>query len=278
MSIRISIATVLWFCFLPTTGQRTEGDSWAKVKSIGSGTLAVFYSEQGGLIEDLNGKPEGLCVEILKDFVEFVQKKYNKKITLQYVGKERVFADFLTTVQNSKNLLGVTNVTITDERKKVLKFTPPFISNPVILLTHKDAPNVNSVEELPKKLAGYRAEILGGSTHLKYINKIKKESWPNLTVAYAASEVEIFKQITSTSKVFTILDFTEFVNAFRKRIPVKKQNVDLGDADQLAFVMPKQTDWDEPWKEFLTNEYRESSQYRKKVSDHLGMAFLSVLK
>ena len=116
-------------------------------------------------MEDVNGKPEGLCVEILKDFVDFVQKKYNKKITLQYVGKEAVFTDFLTTVQKSNNLLGVTNVTITEERKKVLKFTPPFISNPVVLLTHKDAPTVSSLEDLPKKLTGFSAEILGGSTH-----------------------------------------------------------------------------------------------------------------
>ncbi|MFM8743685.1 MAG: transporter substrate-binding domain-containing protein, partial [Cytophagales bacterium] len=194
------------------------------------------------------------------------------------VGKETVFADFLTTVQKSNHLLGVTNVTITEERKKVLKFTPPFISNPVVLLTHKDAPTVNSMVELPSKLAGFTAEILGGSTHEKYINKIKKEGWPNLTVTYGSSEIEIFKKITATSKIFTILDFTEFVNANRKRIPIKKQNVDLGDPDQLAFVMPKQSDWGEPWKEFLTDEYRRSPQYRKKVSDHLGMAFLSVLK
>jgi putative glutamine transport system substrate-binding protein len=262
----------------PTVAQQREGDSWAKVKSSGGGTLAVLYSEQGGLIEDVNGKPQGLCVKILDDFVEFVQKRYGKKVTLQYVGKEPVFADFLTTVQKSNNLLGVTNVTITEERKKVLKFTPPFISNPVVLLTHKDAPSVASLKELPKKLAGYTAEILDGSTHLKHINKIKKESWPSLAVTFGASEIDIFKKITANPKVFTILDFTEFVNANRKRIPVKKQNIDFGDPDQLAFVMPKQSDWDEPWKEFLTDEYRKSPQYRKKVSDNMGMAFLSVLK
>ncbi|MFN5003755.1 MAG: hypothetical protein ACK5FZ_06525, partial [Bacteroidota bacterium] len=63
-----------------------------------------------------------------------------------------------------------------------------------------------------------------------------------------------------------------------KRVPIKKQNFFLGDPYLLAFVMPKKRDWDEPWKEFLTDEYRKSPQYRKKVSDHMGMAFLSVLK
>lgn len=254
------------------------GDSWATVKANGSGTLAIVYYEQAGLIQDVNGKPEGLCVEILKDFVDFVQAKHNKKITLQYVGKEPVFTNFLSTTQKSANLLGVTNVTITDERKKILKFTPPFISNPVVLLTHKEAPAVTSFAELSKKLEGYTAEIIEGSTHVKYINKIKKENWPSLTITYGPSGQEIVKKIATNPKMFTILDFTEFVDANRKRLPVKKQNLEFGDPEQLAFIMSKQSDWDEIWKLFMTDEYRKSPKYRKNISDNLGMAFLSILK
>lgn len=258
--------------------QKSDGDSWATVKSNGAGTLAVIYYEQAGLIKDENGKPEGLCVEILKDFATFVQTKYQKKLTVKYIGKEPVFTNFLSTTQASDNILGVTNVTITDERKKILKFTPPFISNPVVLLTHKDAPAVANLGELSKKLNGYSAEIIGGSTHVKYINKIKKENWPALSIAYGPSGPEILKKIETNPKLFTILDFTEFVDANRKRLPIKKQNIELGEPEQLAFIMSKKSDWDVIWKEFLTDDYRKSPKYRKIVSDNLGMAFLSVLK
>ncbi len=257
---------------------QVTGDSWATTKANGSGTLAVLYYEQAGLIQEVNGKPEGLCVEILKDFVDYVQAKHNKKITLQYVGKEPVFTNFLSTTQKSTNLLGVTNVTITDERKKILKFTPPFISNPIVLLTHKEAPAVANFAELSKKLEGYTAEIIGGSTHVKYINKIKKENWPSLTITYGPSGQEILKKIAANPKIFTILDFTEFVDANRKRLPIKKQNLEFGDPEQLAFIMSKQSDWDEIWKLFMTDEYRKSPKYRKNISDNLGMAFLSILK
>ena len=173
--------------------QNTGGDSWATTKANGSGTLAIVYYEQAGLIQDVNGNPEGLCVEILKDFFDYVQAKHNKKITLQDVGKEPVFTDFLSSTQKSANLLGVTNVTITDERKKILKFMPPFISNPVVLLTHKEAPAVVNFTELSKKLNGYSAEIIGGNTHMKYINKIKKENWPSLSITYGPSGQVIIK-------------------------------------------------------------------------------------
>jgi len=276
--MRINLFLLFLLSSLSIFAQKTEGDSWATVKANGSGTLAIIYYEQAGLIQDVNGKQEGLCVEILKDFVDYVKTKHNKKITLHYVGKEPVFTNFLSTTQKSINILGVTNVTITDERKKILKFTPPFISNPVVLLTHKEAPAVASFAELSKKLDGYSAEIIGGSTHVKYINKIKKENWPSLSITYGPSGQEIIKKIGTNPNLFTIVDFTEFVDANRRRLPVKKQNLEFGDPEQLAFIMSKQSDWDEIWKLFLTGEYRKSPKFRKNVSDNLGMAFLSILK
>ncbi|MCE2994633.1 MAG: hypothetical protein LW863_03495, partial [Flammeovirgaceae bacterium] len=44
--------------------QKYQGDSWAKVKASG-GALSVVYYEQAGLIQDVNGKPAGLCVDVL---------------------------------------------------------------------------------------------------------------------------------------------------------------------------------------------------------------------
>ncbi len=259
-------------------GQKYKGESWSSIKASGAGTLSVVYYEQAGLIQDTNGKPEGLCVDVLQDFVDYVYNKYGKKITIDYVGKEPVFTEFLLAAQNSNNVLGVTNVTITDERKKNLKFTPPFISNPVVLITHKDAPTVSNFSELSTKLEGYTAEIIGGSTHVKHINKIKKENWPSLVINYGPSGQEIVKKITTNPKLFTILDFTEFVDATRKRLPVKKQDLEFGSPEQLAFIMSKQSDWDVIWKDFLTDEYRKSPKYRKNIAENLGSAFLSILK
>ncbi len=257
--------------------QKYQGDSWAKVKASG-GSLSVVYYEQAGLIQDVNGKPAGLCVDVLEDFVAFIQTKYGKKVTIQYLGKEPVFANFLAAAQNNPNVLGVTNVTVTDDRKKILKFTPAFMSNPVVMVTHKDAPNLTDLSQIKKSFAGYSAEIIGGSTHMKHANKIKSDYWPELSITTGISGPEIFKKMATDPKLFTILDFTEFVDANRKKLPLKKQAIEFGKPEELAFVMAKQSDWDTVWKEFLTDEYRKSAKYRKNIADNLGSAFLGVLK
>src|SRR6478609_683701 len=130
-------------------GQKYTGDSWSKVKANG-GALTVIYYEQPGLIykDAASGKMKGICVDILGDFAEYIHTKYSKKVEIKYAGQEQVFPTFLSITQNTPNILGVTNVTITEERKKVLKFTPSFMNSPVVLLTHKDAPTLTGLSQL----------------------------------------------------------------------------------------------------------------------------------
>jgi ABC-type amino acid transport substrate-binding protein len=260
-------------------GQKYTGDSWAKVKASG-GTLTIIYYEQPGLIykDVATGKMKGVCADILDDFCKFVQNKYGKKLVVNYAGQEQVFPNFLSITQKTPNIMGVTNVTVTEERKKILKFTPSFMSNPVVMLTHKDAPSISSVTEISSVLKDYSAKVITGSTHVKVIEKIKKENFPALKVSYANSGGEILKELFTGRKFFTVLDFTEYIDATRKQLPVKRQSINFGAAEELAFIMAKQTDWDQPWKEFLTMDYRKGVRYRKIIVDNLGANFLEILK
>jgi hypothetical protein len=273
---------ILLFSFLLIANfgfaQKYSGDSWATVSSKGSGTLGVVYYPQPGLIYEEGGKIKGVCTEILNDFVTWVQTKYGKKITVKYLGAENVYSDFLKVCQTTPDILGVTNVTVTDERKKIFKFTPAFLSNEETLITHKDAPTVESLQKIGTALNGYKAKMVVSSVHIKYIEQIKKNYMPSLEYSTGPSGSEILKEISANPKLFTILDFTEYVDATRKQLPIKRQNVKIGELQELAFAMSKQTDWDKIWAEFLTPEYRKSEKYRKVIATNLGGAYLSMLK
>jgi hypothetical protein len=64
----------------------------------------------------------------------------------------------------------------------------------------------------------------------------------------------------------------------KKRLPVKKHDVDFGAPEELGFIMSKQSDWDEVWKEFLTPEYRKSVRYKEIIAENLGSSFLSLVR
>lgn len=254
-----------------------KGDSWASVKSSGKGTLTVLYYVQPGIISDKDGKMSGLCVEILNDFVGYIKTKHGKDVTLKYE-PALAFDKFLSSVLSNNNLLGATNVTITEERKKIMKFTPPYLINPLVMLTHKDAPSLSNLSEISSKFADFNAEVISGSVHQGKMEKIKKDYLPKLKIQLASTAEQILKDLSANPKLFTVLDFPEFVDATRKKLPLKRQAVDLGEPQNIGMMMSKQNDWEEVWKEFLTTDYRKSPKYRRMIADNFGAAFMSILK
>jgi hypothetical protein len=73
------LVLILSLVCLSLNAQKYQGDSWATVKTSGKGTLTIVYYKQPGLIYSENGKMKGVCVEVISDFVEFVERKYGKK-------------------------------------------------------------------------------------------------------------------------------------------------------------------------------------------------------
>jgi ABC-type amino acid transport substrate-binding protein len=272
------IYLTLILLYFNLSAQNYSGDSWATVKSNGTGSLAVVYYEQPGLIFKADGRMKGVCVDILSDFQKYVESKYGKKVKIDYVGEEKEFSNFLKVCQTTANVLGVTNTSITDERKKIMKFSPPFMTTQLVLLTNKNAPALGKLEDMPKTFSGFKAQVITGSTHVKYIEEIKKKYYPSLQVTYATSSESVIKNLSTDPKLFSILDFTEYIGVVRKKIPVKRQDVELGNPEPLGFIMAKQTDWDILFKEFLTEDYRRSVRYKEIIADNLGSSFLSLVK
>ncbi|HEY0742832.1 MAG TPA: ABC transporter substrate-binding protein [Chryseosolibacter sp.] len=276
--MKVSLISALLILSTVSYSQSYKGDSWSTIKSNGSGTLAIVYYEQPGLILKVDGKMKGVCVDILSDFQKFVESKHGKKITVSYVGEEKDFSNFLKVAQTTPNVIGVTNTSITEERKKLMKFSPPFMTTQLVLLTNKNAPALLKLEDMPKTFNGFTAQVITGSTHVKYIEEMKKQYFPALPVTYASSSESVIKNLSTNPKLFSILDFTEYIGVVRKKIPVKRQDVELGNPEPLGFIMSKQTDWDVLFKEFLTEEYRKSVRYKEIIADNLGTSFLSLVK
>jgi hypothetical protein len=257
-------------------GQKLQGDSWAKAKEQGKGTITAVYYQSPGLIEK-KAAMSGVCVELVNKFIEFVQRQYGVSLTVSYEREEPVFLNFLETVKNSKNVLGVSNVTITEERKTYLSFTPSYMNNLVVMVTHKNAPNINSLNELPTKYKGYSLMAIEGTSHMVYVEQIKK-MMPGLKVSYGLSGSEIIPKIAKDPKLFTIQDLTEFMDKSRQNLPIKMHGITYGSFEELGFITSKESDWIPLWNQFLTKEYKKSIEFRKIISENLGKNFLPFLE
>ncbi|MGM0579617.1 MAG: substrate-binding periplasmic protein [Bacteroidota bacterium] len=270
----------LVFIFNVSKGfSQLNGSSWSNVKSAGKGELTCVYYQTPGLVYEVDGKLQGVCIDIMDEFKSYVSEQYNVTLNYKFVKKVPVFTDFINIVRNSENVMGVCNTSITTERKKYLDFSPAYMNNPSVLLSNQDAPVLRDLSNLPENFKGYKAIIIKGSTHEKYLKKISAQYFPDLTIEYAESGTEVNSKLKSDTNYFTLIDFTEYFDAVRKKMNVTRHPVPLHELeDQLGFIFPKGSDWSSVWNEFLTPDFKESVKYKKIVADNLGTSFVNMIR
>jgi ABC-type amino acid transport substrate-binding protein len=254
---------------------RAQGnDSWRKVNEAGKGKLSVIYFDSPGLITPSKDTMKGLCVDILNDFSSFVKTNYKKEITIEYISAEKDFQQFLSKVQTGDYVIGVTGVNITEERKKNFKFTPSWLVSPTVLITNKGVASVNKVSEL-KDLAPYS---LSKGAHSEVIKDLLKQISAPAQITYLGSPEEIMEKVNNTPQSFTVLGINDYLEAARKGLNVKVQNLEVGKPEIFGFILPKKSDWDVIWSAFLTPTYLNSADYKKSISSNLGNAYLNFVK
>jgi hypothetical protein len=120
--------------------------------------------------------------------------------------------------------------------------------------------------------------VIGGSTHKTIALGLKGRYAPALVITEGGTSRDIFTEMKSNKEIFTIIDFGEYLGAFKNKFPIVKQPVNLDVDDKLAFLMGKKSDWEPIWREFLTSDYRKSAGYRKIISENLGLAYLGMIQ
>ncbi|GAA5040532.1 hypothetical protein GCM10011506_41180 [Marivirga lumbricoides] len=258
---------------------QATGDSFATALKNKSANLVYIYSEAPGFAAEKGGKVEGVTVDVMRDFEAFLLDKYG--ITVQStINKQHAnnFTTYLSAVKRSSGgVFGLSNTTITEARKRAYTFSPSYISNIAMLLTHKDVPTLGSLQQIAEAFKGKTAITIKETTNEDEILKIKAKYMPALKIEYVNYFDEAMVKISNSTDYFTNVDFTYYLNALNTKKPVKRHPVGDNATEEFGIIMPKNSDWVEPFNEFLNEDYQTGSNYRKIIATHLGPNALQLL-
>jgi len=262
--------------------QKFSGDTWENVKRTGSGTLTITYVEAPAFVyKDAKGELQGICVDILNSFVNYVQNSYKVKINVKFDGDGSNFRQFYESVKNSSGgVIGLGNVTVKEDRKKEVQFTPPFIKNIALLVTNADAPEVTDPSEFSTKLAGYKAIVPKGTTHDKRMLELKNKYFPELVIEYTSSSFEAMERTIAEKKSICFQDIALYWDYKVKGSPVKYINFETEKGEELAMILPLDSDWKPLFDEFFSvgTGFKSSNIYRTSLIKHLGTEVVQMLK
>ncbi len=264
----------------PAAGAQTlKGDAWAEVQRKGSGQITYTYIDTPGFsYADKAGKVQGICVDIMDHFVEYVEKNKQVKLSVKYQGQTDDFKKFYNNVKDgSGGVFGLGNITITDVRKKEVKFSPAFINNVTVLLTHNSVATLSALQQLPATFEGMTAYTIKGTTNEKQLLELKAKYYPAMKIAYLPSSPEVIAKVAADPKTFTNLDFTYFLEAIKEKKPIKRHPSGDYDAEEFGMIMPLNTDWGPLMEEFMAS-FKNSTEYRQILTRHLGPNAVKMLK
>lgn len=277
----ILMSNLLLFVCMPAMAQQVTGDTFEQVKSKGSGVVAVTYVETPGFIyKDQTGRLTGVCIDIMQDFVNYVESEYGARVNLRFVGSGNSFKTMYDGVKFGKNgVIGLGNVTITDARKREIEFSPPFIKNFAILISQSSVPTLTDMSKIATTFDGMKAYTARGTLNERRIMEIKTKHYPALEVQYAASSPETLAKILNDPKSFSYLDVAFYLSALKDKQPVKRHEIGDQGSEEFGFVMPKNSDWAPIMQEFFEADggYTNSSAYKKILVNHLGINAVKLL-
>jgi ABC-type amino acid transport substrate-binding protein len=275
---------ILFLNFSSLANAQSQGDTFAAAQSSKSAKWVLTYSEAPGFAsKDASGQMTGICVDIMKKFQEYVQEKHDIKVSMSYNAKNpNDFTKFLDEVKVSKGgVFGLSNTTITEARKDIYNFSPPYITNIGMILTNSTVPTMTQLSDISSKFAGMTAVTIKNSTNEKRILDIKKQYFPAMKIEYVPSFAQAMDAIVADSKKFTNVDFTYYFEAIQNRKSVKRHPGGDDKTEEFGIIMPKSNDWAPVLAEFMNGGFIESVEYKKIISNNLGqsaMKFFDTLK
>ncbi|MCH8496374.1 MAG: transporter substrate-binding domain-containing protein [Balneolales bacterium] len=250
-----------------------SGSSWSDAASDGSGILTAIYVPASGFAyTDSNGNLTGVVIDILAEFHQFLADSHSVNIDIQYVEDENWSRFYERVVNADDGVIGMGNVTITEARRGELMFSPPYMTNIAALITHRDAPELTSVDEISSTFSGRAALAFEGTLHESRLIALLSKYYPDAAIETARSNDEIVNRVAESDRYFAYIDIYNYWRATQGGISLQRHEAADLSSEEFGYIMPLDSSWGEVIEEFFAADggFLQSDRYREIMETHLG--------
>lgn len=257
-----------------------QGSRWEDARAAGGGTLRVLYVPAEGFAgTGAGGSPEGVTVEIMRSFAQWLADTHGVQAGLEFV-EEQDWRTFYGRVRDAHGgVFGLGNVTITDARRAELQFSPPYMNNVAVLITHDTIAALGSLAGAAAAFAGLQPLAFQGTLHEARVTALRDSALPGRPLEYATSNAEILERVASGC-CFAFIDGYNFWRAEERGMPLRRHAVADDPAEEFGIIMPLDSDWAPLLEQFLSGPsgFRASAEYREIMERHLGAGVAAALQ
>ena len=267
----ITLLTGLLLCATPVLAQ-FSGDTFEEAQEQGEAEITAHYLEEDAFAYYEGGELQGIHHDIFERFVSWAEQEYGIDITVNWEGEAESFSRFYSNVEESDGgVFGLGTVTILEERRQEVQFTPPYIVNIAVLATHETVPEVDSWDEATEQLNNLTGISIPGTTLETRMEYLQDNYLPDLEFVDVASQHEAMEQIDQNPDQFTYVDLAVYW-PLREVLDLQRHEFADEPGEEFGYIMPLDSDWQEPITRFFTlgSGFETTSSYRNIIMEHLG--------
>jgi ABC-type amino acid transport substrate-binding protein len=249
-------------------GRSDRFDSWQSVQDRGEGRIAVIYVPADGFAYvDAEGGLTGVTVDMMRRFADWLlDQGYEVEVDFK---REDDWQRFYSRVRDGHaGMFGIGNVTITDERRSEIAFSPPYMTNTAVLISPDFVPELVDWADLRESFAGLNALAFEGTLHEERLRRLIREHHPDAEIAYAHSNSEIIERVAA-GEYFAYVDGYNVWRAQQDGAAIRHHTIGDDASEAFGVIMPLESDWDAPMERFM-NQFIGSSSHRSIFERHLG--------
>jgi hypothetical protein len=257
-------STLLLTVFLLQSGSLAQepidaaiaGESWASVKANKEGRLILLYykSRPFNYLDDY-ARQTGIDYEMVNLFINFARKKYN--VTIDPIWIELAdYEELASSFPNVKNgAIGFPAISSTPDMGKIAVLSRPYMNNKLVVVTHPSIQEAASESSLKAALKEATAFYVANTTAAKELQTLNSA---RQTIAVADSEA-LADTLAHTENSYAIMPLYDYFVAVKRGLELNRQPfLEIPQAN-LAWWLPKQSDWVEPITEFFTHPNFEAN-------------------
>jgi putative glutamine transport system substrate-binding protein len=261
------------------TGPATA-TAFGEARETGRAQLSFYYVPSSGFAyTDDDGNLTGVTAELLRDFATFVATEHGIATEISWYEEPR-WADFYAHVRGSRGgVFGVGNVTITDRRRDEIAFSPPYLNNIAVLVTHENVPELQNMDRLGDAFRGLTALPYPGTLHETRLQAVGDRWLPGMPTREVASNDELVSLIASGNGYFGYMDVYNYWRARQSGQALRRHPVGDDSSETFGVIMPRGSDWAPVMGEFFRSNggYAESDRFRELLRVHLGEELAGLL-
>ena len=237
-----------------------------------------WYTSIPFIKQEENGNYAGIEYEIVLAFKDYLRERHSVDLRLNWIEAEsfnNIFEMVRDTTRN--NVVGVSAFSITEERQTFAQFSDPYLPDVMVLVSSEGTQIVQSLDEIDLMMSGMVAVTIEGTTYEKELIKMRDQLGVDFELYYIGSDQNILTYISQADNRFGFIDLPIYLMLVKEGGELVRQNFFTVEGTGYGLIMPKNSDWNIPFNEFLKDR-----KYRSRVdaimAKHLGSELFNFLE